>query len=90
VKWIRNGPGFRMIVIWLLISIVLIWGTSASIDRPGEPAVSSVSIVRMPGLVACGCDDAYRCMSDQDYMQLVAIFSEEPETFAPSFCQGCP
>jgi len=35
-----------------------------------------VPIIEMPELYPCSCDNAYRCMSDQDYMQMVALIEE--------------
>jgi len=31
-----------------------------------------------PELIACGHDNAYRCMSDEDYMQMI-VFSQSVE-----------
>lgn len=80
----------RLAIIFLFCLMTLFAWVKFLTEEPIQPKVPSVSIIQMPELVACGCDDAFRCMSDQDYMQLVAFFSQEQETFSPSFCEGCP
>jgi len=50
---------------------------------------AQLSKMKFPELVACSCDSAYRCLSNQDYIKLVSFFSQEPDTFAPFTCKSC-
>ena len=59
-----------------------------AIQNLGDTPVISASTIQMPELVACSCDSAYRCMSDSQYMQLVAVFEQESDPFIPN-CEGC-
>lgn len=54
------------IIIWILIAVILcLWFYASPVKG------QSARIVDLPELVACSCDSAYRCMSDEDYMLLV-------------------
>jgi len=64
----RNSICFGFILIFLLSTVQI----HAQLGK-----------MKFPELVACSCDSAYRCLSDQDYMNLVSFYAQEPDTFAP-------
>ena len=73
-----------------LATILLAFSISACVAMQGVYADEPLgtSTIQMPELAACSCESAYRCMSDQDYMQLVAVFKQEPDRFIK--CEACP
>lgn len=71
---------FRISVYIGIILILII--SSAEIN-------AQMAKMDFPDLVACGCDSAYRCLSDQDYMDLVSFFAQEPKYFSPFICDSC-
>lgn len=50
---------------------------------------AQMSRMEFPELIPCSCDGAYRCLSDQDYMELVSFFAQKPDLFAPFICKSC-
>ena len=71
---------------FLAIYSVVAMAITDSLETGNKSVVNSVSIIRMPELIACSCDSAYRCLSDQDYMELVAALKQERD---PN-CEACP
>ena len=65
----------------LIMPVVGVWIDSVS-------SGPTVRVIALPQLESCSCDSAYRCMSDQEYMQLVA-WQEENKWFIATHCEGC-
>jgi len=68
-------------ILIIAIVVVLMWRQPATPDPMPR-------LVSLPELQACSCDSALRCMTDQDYMQLIA-WQQENEWIIETYCVGC-
>lgn len=69
--------------IWKLMLVSL----SITITTMFVPAKDKIEgrkmIFQMPELHACSCDSAFRCMTDEDYTQMVVFFNQTVDEFTP-------
>ena len=79
----------RLATILMFCFLVIFSLAKMYTQKPTNAPRISRSIIQMPELVACSCDSAYRCMSDSQYMQLVAVFKQERDPYVPN-CEECP
>ena len=70
---------FRILswVMWLAVGIglALLWQIvdQSYLPPAGDARNVRFEYIELPELVACGENGAYRCMSDEDYMQMVVF-----------------
>lgn len=71
----ETQENMKLYFLWVTVLVAIIVGFAI------HPADKEVRVTRMPELAVCGCDGAYRCMSDEDYMNLVILFSVSEDPF---------
>lgn len=72
----------RVPIIAILLAIIIVLAVRTF------SASSQQRVVDLPELSSCSCDSSYRCISDEEYMQLV-VWNQENRWIVESYCEGC-